>query len=188
MDGITALRDESDRRGMKIVIEYRRDVNGQILLNQLYKFTQLQDTCGMNMVALVNGEPKVLGLVEILKHYIAHQESVIVNRTKFELAKAEARAHILEGLLIAIDNIDEVIRLIRASKSIPDAKQALMAAFPLDEIQAQAIVDMTLGKLSGLETHKIEEELSKLNAQIGELRGILSDENKIKEINKNEML
>ena len=188
VDGITALRDESDRRGMKIVIEYRRDVNGQILLNQLYKFTQLQDTCGMNMVALVNGEPKVLGLVEILKHYIAHQESVIVNRTKFELAKAEARAHILEGLLIAIDNIDEVIRLIRASKSIPDAKQALMAAFPLDEIQAQAIVDMTLGKLSGLETHKIEEELSKLNAQIGELRGILSDENKVKEIIKNEML
>ncbi|MCI8331280.1 MAG: DNA gyrase subunit A [Clostridiales bacterium] len=188
VDGITALRDESDRRGMKIVIEYRRDINGQILLNQLYKYTQLQDTCGMNMVALVDGEPKVLGLVEILNRYIAHQETVIVNRTKFDLRKAEARAHILEGLLIAIDNIDEVIRIIRASQSIPDAKAKLMENFPLDEIQAQAIVDMTLGKLSGLETHKIEDELNKLHALIDTLRGILSDENKVKDIIKEEML
>ncbi len=187
VDGITGLRDESDFRGMKIVIDYRRDVNGQILLNQLYKYTQLQDTCGMNMVALVNGEPRTLGLREILREYIAHQETVIINRTKFDLAKAEKRAHILEGYLIAIDNIEEVIRIIRASASIPDAKANLMAAFPLSEEQAQAIVDMTLGKLSGLETQKVQDELDGLKAKIADYREILANEWRVKEIIREEM-
>lgn len=187
VDGITGLRDESDFRGMKIVIDYRRDVNGQILLNQLYKYTQLQDTCGMNMVALVNGEPRTLGLREILREYIAHQETVIINRTKFDLAKAEKRAHILEGYLIAIDNIEEVIRIIRASASIPDAKTNLMAAFPLSEEQAQAIVDMTLGKLSGLETQKVQDELDGLKAKIADYREILANEWRVKEIIREEM-
>ena len=187
VDGITGMRDESDFRGMKIVIDYRRDVNGQILLNQLYKYTQLQDTCGMNMVALVNGEPKTLGLRDILREYVAHQESVIINRTKFDLAKAEKRAHILEGYLIAIDNIEEVIRIIRASDSIPDAKANLMARFPLSEEQAQAIVDMTLGKLSGLETQKVQDELDGLKVKIADYREILANEWRVKEIIREEM-
>ncbi len=188
VDGITAMRDESDRRGMKIVIEYRRDVNGQILLNQLFKYTQLQDTCGVNMIALVDGEPKTMGIKEILTHYIAHQESVIVNRTRFDLAKAEKRAHILEGYLIAIENIEEVIRIIRASSSIPDAKQNLMGRFPLTDEQAQAIVDMTLGKLSGLETQKVEQELDGLHIKIADYREILANESRVKEIIRTEMI
>ncbi len=188
VDGITALRDESDYRGMKIVIEYRRDVNGQILLNQLYKYTQLQDTCGMNMVALVDGEPKTLGLCEILGHYIAHQETVVSNRVRYELAKAERRAHILEGYLIAIDHIDEVIRIIRASASIPDAKVNLRERFPLSEEQAQAIVDMPLGRLSGLETQKVQDELNELRVKIADYKDILANESRIKQIIREEML
>ena len=188
IEGITALRDESDdRKGMKIVIEYRRDVNPQVLLNQLYRFTQLQDTCAINMLMLVNGEPKTLGLKEILSQYIRYQEEIIRRRTAFELDRAQKRAHILEGLKIAILNIDEVIKIIRGSKSIPDAKEQLMAAFGLDDVQAQAIVEMQLGRLSNLETIKIEEELDKLILRIEELQGILADESKVLEIIKEEL-
>ncbi len=188
IEGITGLRDESDRRGMKIVIEYRRDGNGSLILNQLYRYTQLQDTCAVNMLMLVNGEPKVLNLKEILQHYISYQEEIIRRRTAFELDRAKKRAHILEGLKIAILNIDEVIKIIRASKSIPDAKLALCEAFPLDDIQAQAIVDMQLGRLSNLETLKIEEELDRLEKLIEELEGVLADEGKVLEIIKKELL
>ncbi len=188
IEGITALRDESGRHGMKIVVEYRRDANGQVILNQLYKYTQLQDTCAINMLALVNGEPKCLGLKEILQHYIAHQEEVICRRVEFDLDKAKKRAHILAGLHIAIDNIDEVIRIIRSSKSIPDAKEQLCSAFDLDDIQAQAIVEMQLGKLSNLETVKIEEELAKLNALIIELQATLADKEKVHQIIKDELI
>ncbi len=187
IEGITALRDESDRKGMKIVIEYRRDVNPQVLLNQLYRFTQLQDTCAINMLMLVNGEPKTLGLKEILSNYIKYQEEIIRRRTEYELDRAKKRAHILEGLKIAILNIDEVIKIIRGSKSIPDAKEQLMAAFGLDDVQAQAIVEMQLGRLSNLETIKIEEELDRLIARIEELQGILADEGKVLEIIKTEL-
>ena len=187
IEGITALRDESDRKGMKIVIEYRRDANPNVLLNQLYRYTQLQDTCAINMLMLVNGEPKVLGLKEILSSYIKYQEEIIRRRTSFELDRAKKRAHILEGLKIAILNIDEVIRIIRASKSIPDAKEGLMNAFGLDDIQAQAIVEMQLGRLSNLETIKIEEELDRTLARIEELEGILADESKVLEIIKTEL-
>ena len=188
IDGITALRDESGRHGMKIVIEYRRDANGQVILNQLYKNTQLQDTCAFNMVALVNGEPKILGLKPILQYYIQHQEEVIRRRTEFELAKARKREHILEGLRIAIDNIDEVIAIIRASRSIPDAKERLMERFELDDIQAQAIVEMQLGRLSGLEREKIDEEIARLRALILEYEDILAHEYRILEIIKEELL
>lgn len=187
IDGITGLSDLSDRLGMRIVIEYRRDVNPEILLNQLYKYTELQSTCGMNMVALVNGTPKTLSLKEILTHYIAHQEEVITRRTHFDLDKAEKRAHILEGYLVAIDNIDEVVHIIRHSSSIAEAKTSLTERFPLDDIQAQAIVDMTLGKLTGLETQKIQDELDKLLALITDLKDILANEWRIKEIIKEEM-
>ena len=187
VEGITALRDESDRKGMKIVIEYRRDVNANVLLNQLFRFTQLQDTCAVNMVMLVGGEPKTLGLKEILSHYIKHQEDVIRRRTEYELDRAKKRAHILEGLKIAILNIDEVIKIIRGSKSIPDAKEQLMTAFALDDIQAQAIVEMQLGRLSNLETIKIEEELDRLIKRIEELQEILADEGKVLEIIKTEL-
>ena len=188
IEGITDIRDESGRAGMRIVIEYKRDANGQIILNQLYKNTQLQDTCAVNMLALVNGEPKTLSLKQMLTHYIAFQEDVIVRRTKFEKAKAEAEAHIYEGYKIAIDNIDEVISIIRASESTPIAKEKLMERFTLSEKQAQAIVEMTLGRLSGLERQKIEDRIVKLHALIAELNEILADENKVKEIIKNEML
>ncbi|MBQ8357959.1 MAG: DNA gyrase subunit A [Clostridia bacterium] len=188
IDGITDIKDVSNgRNGINIIIHYRRDVNGQVILNQLYKNTQLQDTCAINMLALVNNEPKVLSLPQILDHYIAHQESVIRRRTQFDLDKAEARAHILEGYKIANDNIDEVVALIRSTASIPDAKEKLMAQFGLTDTQAQAIVEMTLGKLTGLERQKIEDELDKLHALITELRGILADEEKIKDIIKDEM-
>ncbi len=189
VEGITDIRDETDKKkGIRVVIEYRRDVNGQIILNQLYKYTQLQDTCAINMLALVGGEPKILGLKEILEHYIRHQEDVIVRRVNFDLKKAEHEAHIREGQKIAIDNIDEVINIIRSSASIPDAKEKLMNRFGLTEIQAQAIVEMTLGRLSGLERDKIEERLAELNRMIEEYRAILADEGKIKEIIKEELL
>ena len=188
IDGITALRDESGKAGMKIVIEYRRDANGQVILNQLYKYTQLQDTCAVNMIALVNGEPKVLGIREILTHYIAHQENVIRRRTVFDLEKTKARVHILEGLKLALDSIDEIIDTIRKSSSKQDARDALTAKFGLSQIQAQAIVDMTLGSLAGLERLKIEEELSAKLALIAELEAILADETKLKGIIEEELL
>lgn len=188
VEGITALRDESDITGMKIVIEYRRDCNGTILLNQLYKYTQLQDTFAVNMVALVGGEPKTLNLKEVLQNYILHQEEVIRRKTEYELEKAKKRAHILKGLKIAILNIEEVIRIIRSSKSIPEAKTALSEAFGLDDVQTTAIVEMQLGRLSNLETIKIEEELDSLVALIEKLEGILSDEGKVLEIIKEDLL
>jgi len=188
VEGITALRDESGRAGMRIVIEYRRDANGQVILNQLYKYTQLQDTCAINMVALVNGEPKVLPLKTILEEYIKFQTSVVRRRTEFELNRALKEMHIYEGYKIAIDRIDEVIALIKASASIPAAKQGLMDRFALSDAQAQAIVEMTLGKLSGLEREKIEERLLKLQALVAELQGILADEEKIKGILKDELI
>ena len=188
VDGITDLRDESGRDGMRIVIEYRRDANGQIILNQLYKYTQLQDTCAVNMLALVNGEPKILSLPQILDCYIEHQESVIARRTKFDLDKALARAHIFEGYKIAIDNIDEIVEIMKTSKSIPEAKTTLCERYGLTDIQAQAIVEMTLGKLTGLERQKIEDELARLYALIDELRSILADISKIREIVKTEIL
>ncbi len=188
IEGITGLRDESGRGGMRIVVEYRRDANGEVILNQLYKYTQLQDTCAINMLALVNGEPKVLSLPEILDHYIAHQESVIVNRTRFDLDKAQREMHIYEGYKIAIDHIDEIIELIKKSESILDAKTQLMERYGLTDAQAQAIVEMTLGRLSGMERQKIEERLSKLQETVATLQGILADENKVKEIIREEMI
>ena len=189
IDGITDIKDvSSDRNGICILIPYRRDANGQVILNQLYKYTQLQDTCSINMLALVNNEPKVLNLPQILDHYIAHQQMVIRRRTQFDLEKAEARAHILEGYKIANDNIDDVVALIRSTSSIADAKAKLMERYGLTETQAQAIVEMTLGKLTGLERQKIEEELAKLHSMIVEFKAILADEEKIKAIIKEEML
>ncbi len=188
IEGITDIKDVSNgRNGINIIIHYRRDANGQVILNQLYKNTQLQDTCAINMLALVNGEPKVLSLPQILDHYIAHQRDVIVRRTRFDLEKAEARAHILEGYKIANDNIDDIVNLIRSTASIPDAKEKLMAGYGLTDTQAQAIVEMTLGKLTGLERQKIEAELDKLHALILELKGILADEQKVKDIIKEEI-
>ena len=187
IEGITALRDESGRAGMRIVIEYRRDANGEVILNQLYKYTQLQDTCAVNMLALVNGEPKVLSLFAILDEYIKFQREVITNRTKYELDKALAEMHIYEGYKIAIDHIDEVIAIIKSSESIPNAKERLMERFGLSDTQSQAIVEMTLGKLSGLERQKIEERLAKLEALVKELEGILADPVKIDDIIKEEM-
>ena len=187
IEGITALRDESGRAGMRIVIEYRRDANGEVILNQLYKYTQMQDTCAVNMLALVKGEPKVLSLPAILDEYIAFQREVIVNRTRFELNKARAEMHIYEGYKTAIDHIDEVIALIKSSTSIPDAKEKLMTRFGLSDAQAQAIVEMTLGKLSGLERQKIEERLAKLAALVEELEGVLADPAKVDDIIREEM-
>ena len=188
IDGITDIKDvSSDRNGIRVLIYFRRDANGQVILNQLYKNTQLQDTCAINMLALVNNEPKVLSLPQILDHYIAHQKDVVTRRTQFDLNKAEARAHILEGYKIANDNIDEVVALIRSTSSIADAKEKLIARFAFTDVQAQAIVEMTLGKLTGLERQKIEDELNKLHALIEELRGILADPEKINAIIKEEL-
>jgi len=189
IEGIKDIIDLSDRnKEVHIEIPYRQDANGQVILNQLYKYSQLQDTCAFNMLALVNNVPKVLNLKQILSHYIAHQEEVITRRVKFDLAKAKREAHIFEGYKIAIDNIEEVIKVIRASASISDAKEKLMARFGLSDIQAQAIVEMTLGRLSGMERQKIEERLAALYATIKELEEILADENKVKDIIRNEML
>lgn len=188
IEGITDLRDESGRGGMKIVIEYRRDANGEVILNQLYKYTQLQDTCSINMLVIVNGEPKTLSLPQVLDEYIKFQESVIVNRTRFDLDKAERELHIFEGYSIAINNIDKIIELIKSSENVPAARESLMRGFSLTEPQAQAIVDMTLGKLSGLERQKIDDRISKLSSIIEELNSILSDEGKIKELLKNELI
>ena len=187
IEGITALRDESGRGGMRIVVEYRKDANGEVILNQLYKYTQLQDTCSINMLVIVNGEPKTLSLPMILDHYIEFQESVIRKRCEFDLDKALREQHILEGYRTATDNIDEVIAIIKGSESIPNAKERLSERFGLSEAQAQAIVEMTLGKLSGLERQKVEERIAKLTVLINDLRAILADEMRIKEILKNEL-
>ncbi len=176
IDGITDLRDETNREGMRICIELRRDVNPNIILNQLYKHTQMQDTFGVIMLALYNNEPIVMNLLQMLNLYLKHQEDVVTRRTKYELNKAEERAHILQGLLIALDNIDEVIALIRASRSTAEAKEGLMEKFDLSEVQAQAIVDMRLRALTGLEREKIENEYAELQKKIQEYKAILSDE------------
>ena len=187
IDGITYIGDESSREGMRINIELRKDVNANVILNQLYKHTQLQDTYGVIMLALVNNEPKVLNLLDMLKYYLLHQEDVVTRRTKYELNKAEERAHILQGLLIALDNIDEVIRIIRGSRSTQEAKQGLMERFALDDVQAQAIVDMRLRTLTGLEREKLEAEYKDLMEQIHYLKGILADEKKLLGVIKEEI-
>lgn len=187
IDGITDLRDESDRNGMRIVMEVRRDANANVLLNNLYKHTALQTSFGINMLSLVNGEPKVLNLKECLYYYLEHQKVVIRRRTAYELEKAEARAHILEGLRVALDHLDEVINLIRSSKTAEIAKQGLMERFGLSEKQAQAILDMRLQRLTGLEREKIEQEYQELLALIAELKAILADEEKVLEIIREEL-
>ena len=188
VEGISGIRDESGRAGMRIVIEYKRDANPQIILNTLYKNTQLQDTCAVNMLALVNGEPKTLSLKQVLNHYIDFQKEVVLRRTKFELAKAQAEAHIYEGYKIALDNIDEIIAIIRGSESTPVAKEKLKEQFLLSDEQAQAIVEMTLGRLSGLERQKIEERLAKLHETIVELQSIIATPEKLNNIIKDELL
>ena len=175
VDGITDLSDQSSREGMRICIELRRDVNPNVILNQLYKHTQLQDTFGVIMLALVNNEPKVMNILDMLKYYLKHQEEVVTRRTKYDLNKAEERAHILQGLLIALDNIDEVIKIIRGSKNVQEAKVELISRFDLSEVQAQAIVDMRLRALTGLEREKLEAEYAELMKKIEEYRAILAD-------------
>ena len=187
IEGVTALRDESDHTGLRIVVEYRRDVNGHILLNQFYKYTELESTCSVIMLALVNNEPKILNLRQALKVYIRHQESVITNRVKFDLEKALHEAHINEGYKIAIDNIDEVISIIRSSPDTSAARENLKIRFSLSEEQAQAIVQMTLGRLSGMERNRIETRLEELHAAIVEYRAILADEGRIIGIIRDEL-
>ncbi len=188
IDGITDIRDESDRTGMRICIELRRDVNPNIVLNLLYKHTQLQDTFGVIMLALVNGEPKVLNLLDMLKNYLTHQEEVVARRTRYELNKAQERAHILEGLLIALDNIDDVINIVRHSKSVQEAKAHLMERFGLSDLQAQAIVDMRIRALTGLEREKLEQEYKALMERIEELKAILADEKRLLQVIREEIL
>ena len=187
VDGITDLRDESNRQGMRICIELRKDVNPNVILNQLFKHTQLQDTFGVIMLALVNNEPKVLNLADMLKYYLLHQEDVVTRRTKYELNKAEERAHILQGLLIALDHIDEVISIIRGSRSTQEAKEKLIERFALSDAQAQAIVDMRLRALTGLEREKLETEYKELMEKIAELKAILADEKKLLGVIKEEI-
>ena len=188
LDGITDLRDESSREGMRIVIELRKDVNANVMLNKLYKHTQLQETFGVIMLALVDNEPKVLNLMQMLGYYLKHQEDVVTRRTKYRLAKAEDKAHIIQGLLIALDNIDEVISIIRAAKSVADAKVALIDRFALSDAQAQAIVDMRLKALTGLEREKLENEYRELMAKIAEYKAILADEKLLLGVIKEEIL
>lgn len=187
IDGITDLRDESDRNGMRIVIELRRDVNPNVVLNNLYKHTSMQSNFGINMLAIVNNEPKILNLRDVLYHYLEHQVTVIRRRTEFELRKAEARAHILEGLRIALDHLDEVIALIRASQTTEAAREGLIERFGLSHEQAQAILDMRLQRLTGLEREKIENEYQELMKRIAELREILADEQLILQIISEEL-
>ncbi len=188
VEGISDLRDESDRSGMRIVIELKRDVNANIILNQLYKHTQMQDTFSIIMLALVKGQPKVLNLKSIITHYIDHQKDVVTRRTQYELKKAEARAHILEGLRIALDNIDEIINILRSSKNVAEAKERMMAKFGLTEIQAEAIAEMRLRSLTGLERGKIEEEYLGLIKNIEYLRSLLASEHKLLMVIKDELL
>ena len=188
VEGITDVRDESSREGIRVVIELKKDTNANVLLNQLYKHTQLQDTFGVNMLALVDGVPKILNISQMLGYYLKHQEDVVTRRTKYDLNKAEERAHILQGLLIALDNIDEVINIIRSSKSVQDAKNALIERFGLTEVQAQAIVDMRLRALTGLEREKLEAEYKELMDKISYLKAILADEKKLLGVIKDELL
>ena len=188
IDGITYIGDESSREGMRINIELRKDVNPNIVLNQLYKHTQLQDTFGVIMLALVNNEPKILNLLDMLTYYLAHQEDVVTRRTKYELNKAQERAHLLQGLLIALDNIDRVIQIIRGSKNVQIAKSALIEEFKLDDAQAQAIVEMRLRALTGLEREKLEKEYEELMGKIQYLEGILADEKKLLGVIREEIL
>ena len=188
VDGITYIGDESSREGMRINIELRKDVNPNVVLNHLYKHTQLQDTFGVIMLALANNEPKVMSLVEMLTHYLTHQEEVVTRRTKYELNKAEERAHILKGLLIALDNIDEVIKIIRGSRSTQAAKEGLIERFGLDDVQAQAIVDMRLRALTGLEREKLENEYKELMVKIEYLKTILADRKVLLGVIKDEIM
>ena len=188
IDSITDLRDESSREGMRICIELRRDVNPNVVLNLLYKHTQLQDTFGVIMLALVGNQPKVLNLYELLNYYLLHQKDVVTRRTRYDLNKAEERAHIVQGLLIALDNIDEVIKIIRGSADVATAKQQLMERFALSEAQANAIVEMRLRALTGLERNKLEEEYKSLMELITELKAILADEKKLLGVIKEEIL
>ncbi len=188
IDGITAITDESSREGMRINIELRRDVNANVVLNQLFKHTQLQDTFGVNMLALVGTQPKIMNLLELLTYYLQHQEDVVGRRTKYELNKAEERAHILQGLLIALENIDEVIRIVRGSQTTAIAKESLMTRFELSDAQAQAIVDMRLRALTGLEREKIETEYEELTEKIKEYKEILADENRLLGVIRKELL
>ncbi|MCT4594650.1 MAG: DNA gyrase subunit A [Anaeromicrobium sp.] len=188
IEGISDLRDESDRNGMRIVIELKRDINPNIVLNKLYKHTQLQDTFSIIMIALVNGQPKILNLYELVRHYLDHQKDVVTRRTQYDLRKAEDRAHILEGLKIALDNIDEVISLIRSSANVNEAREGLMSRFGLTEVQAKAILDMRLQKLTGLERGKIEEEYEELIKLINKFREILANEHLLLNIIKEEIL
>ena len=188
IDGITGITDQSNMQGIRVSIELRRDANANIILNQLYKHTQLQNTFGVNMLALVNNEPRVLNLYEMLNYYLLHQKEVVTRRTKYELNKAQERAHILEGLLIALDNIDEIIAIIKASENVTLAKQKLIERFGLSEAQAQAIVDMRLKALTGLEREKLEAEYKALMEQIAELRAILADEKKLLGVIREEIL
>ena len=188
IDGITGITDESSREGMRISIDLRRDANANVVLNQLFKHTQLQDTYGVIMLALINNKPKVMTILEMLQHYLKHQEDVVTRRTKYDLNKAEERAHILQGLLIALDNIDEVIRIIRGSRTTALAKEALMERFGLTDVQAQAIVDMRLRALTGLEREKLETEYAELMKRIGELKAILADEKLLLGVIRKEIL
>ena len=187
IEGITDLRDESDREGMRVVIELRHDANANIVLNQLFKHTQLQDTFGITMLALVNNQPKVMNIKDMLMHYLRHQEDVVTRRTQYDLNKAEERDHILQGLLIALDNIDEVVKIIRESANVQEAKNRLTERFGLDDVQAQAIVDMRLRALTGLEREKLEKEHQELLARIAELKAILADHNKLLLVIKDEI-
>lgn len=187
VEGISDLRDESNRDGMRVVIELKRDANANIVLNKLYKHSQMEDTFSIIMLALVNGEPKVLNLKQVLYHYVQHQKDVVTRRTQFDLNKAEARAHILEGLRIALDNLDEVIKLIRGSKTTQEAKEGLINRFNLSDLQAQAILDMRLQRLTGLERDKIEAEYAELLKKINRLREILSDERLLMNVIKQEL-
>lgn len=188
VDGITDLRDESDQEGTRVVVELRRDVNANVVLNQLFKHTQMQDTFGVIMLALVNGEPKVLNLLQLLCEYLEHQKDVVTRRTKFELNKAEERAHIIKGLLIALDNIDEVIKIIRGSHTTAESVNALIERFGLDEVQARAIVDMRLRQLTGLAREELEGEYAELLERIAYYKGILADEKKLLGVIKEEIL
>lgn len=187
IDGITDLRDESDQEGTRVVIEVRRDANANVILNQLYKHTQLQDSFGVIMLSLVNGEPKVLNLLQMLDEYLKHQKDVVTRRTRFELNKAEERAHIIQGLLIALDNIDEVIKIVRNSRTTADAKSALSERFGLSDAQAQAIVDMRIRQLTGLAREDLENEYKELMEKIAYLKSILADENKLLTVIKEEI-
>ena len=188
LEGISDIRDESDREGMRVVIELKRDVNAQVILNYLYKHTQLQDTFGAIMLALVDGEPKVLSLHQLIYHYLDFQKDVITRRTRYDLDKAQARAHILEGLLIALDNIDEIVAIIRGSANTQEAKEQLMQRFGLSDKQAQAILDMRLARLTGLERERLQEEYAELEKTIAYLQGILADEKKVLAVIREEIL